>query len=181
MLLAFAHIHGEAGTPTLAIWSAMVGRNGPFVSVWRREGGRGELFPYKMIPVSPHSTSPRLRTGESMHLVCFWPSPTPRARREHQLWPSGVRWWVGMVRLFLCAEGWRLLIIIMPNDPGLASFDITPSLHGRINAPSLLLAFAHIHGEAGTPTLAIWSAMVGRNGPFVSVCRRVAFAYFHTK
>jgi hypothetical protein len=31
-------------------------------------------------------------------------------------------------------------------------FDTTPSPHGRINAPSLLLAFAHIQGEAGTPT-----------------------------
>jgi hypothetical protein len=29
----------------------------------------------------------------------------------------------------------------------------------------LLLAFAHIHGKAGTPTLGIWSAVVGRNGP----------------
>jgi hypothetical protein len=143
-----------------------------------QEGRRGK-FPYKMVPVSPHSTSLRLRTGESMHLVCFWPSPTSMARREHQLWPSGVRWRVRiMVRLFLCAEGWRFHISIQ-NDPGLASFDITPSPHGRINAPSLLLAFAHIHGEAGTPTLTIWSAMVGRNGPFVSVCRRVAFANYH--
>jgi hypothetical protein len=33
-------------------------------------------------------------------------------------------------------------------------------------SPSLLLAFAHIHGEAGTPTLGICSAVVGRNDPF---------------
>ena len=32
------------------------------------------------------------------------------------------------------------------------------------------LAFAHIHGEAGTPTLAIWSAVVGRNDPVLCVC-----------
>jgi hypothetical protein len=44
--------------------------------------------------------------------------------------------------LFLCAE-----------EVGFATFDITLSPHGRINAPSLLLAFAHIHGEAGRPTL----------------------------
>jgi hypothetical protein len=36
----------------------------------------------------------------------------------------------------------------------------------RINAPSLLLAFAHIHGEAGTPTGGIYSVMLGRNGRF---------------
>jgi hypothetical protein len=34
----------------------------------------------------------------------------------------------------------------------LASFDTTPSPHRRINAPRSLLAFAHIYGEAGTPT-----------------------------
>ena len=55
----------------------------------------------------------------------------------------------------------------MQNDPILATFDTTPSPHGRINAPSLLLAFAHIHGEAGTPTVGICSAVVGRNGPFL--------------
>jgi hypothetical protein len=47
-----------------------------------------------------------------------------------------------------------------------------PSPHRRINAPRSLLAFAHIHGEAGTPTLAIWSAMVGRNGPFLCAERK---------
>jgi exosome complex RNA-binding protein Rrp4 len=53
------------------------------------------------------------------------------------------------------------------HDPFLATFDATPSPHGRINAPSLLLAFAHIHGEAGKPTEGICSAVVGRNGPFL--------------
>jgi hypothetical protein len=38
-----------------------------------------------------------------------------------------------------------------------------------MNAPSLLLAFAHIHGEAGTPTGGIYSAVVGRNGPLLYV------------
>jgi hypothetical protein len=98
LLLAFAHMHGEAETPTLAIWSAMVGRNGPFLC---EEGVN--LFPCKMALASLASSS----------------------------------------------------------------FDIAPSPHRRINAPSLLLAFAHMHGEAETPTLAIWSAMVGRNGPFL--------------
>jgi hypothetical protein len=35
----------------------------------------------------------------------------------------------------------------MQNDPGLASFDIAPSSHRRINAARSLLAFAHIHGS----------------------------------
>jgi hypothetical protein len=95
LLLAFAHIHGEAGKPTEGICSAVVGWNGPF----------------------------------------------------------------------LCAEkGW---IISMRNDPILATFDTSPSPHGRINAASLLLAFAHIRGETGKPTLGICSAVVGRNGPFL--------------
>jgi hypothetical protein len=50
----------------------------------------------------------------------------------------------------------------------LASFiRTTPSPHRRINAPGSLLAFAHIHGEAGTPTGGVWSAVVGRHGPFL--------------
>ena len=53
----------------------------------------------------------------------------------------------------------------MQIDPILASFDTTPSPHRRITAPSLVLAFAHIQGEAGTPALGIWSALVGRKGP----------------
>jgi hypothetical protein len=51
------------------------------------------------------------------------------------------------------------------NDPIVASFDTAPSPHRRIKAPSLLLAFVHIPGEAGTPTGGIWSAVVGRNSP----------------
>jgi hypothetical protein len=61
----------------------------------------------------------------------------------------------------------------------LASFDTTPSLHSRINAPRSLLAFAHIHGEAGTPTEGIWNAVVGRNGPFL--CAEEGVDCFHVK
>jgi hypothetical protein len=65
----------------------------------------GCFFPCKiMTPFSHHLTPPRHRTGESMHLVCFWPSPTPRARRERQRGASGMRWWVGTAR-FCVQEG----------------------------------------------------------------------------
>jgi hypothetical protein len=60
--------------------------------------------PCTMTPFSHHLTPPRLRTGESMHLVSFWPSPTPRARRERQLGASGMRWWVRTAR-FCVQEG----------------------------------------------------------------------------
>jgi hypothetical protein len=59
--------------------------------------------------------------------------------------------------------------------PFLASFDTTPSPHRRINAPRSLLANAHIHGEAGTPTEGIWNAVVGRNGPFLCAEEGVDF------
>jgi hypothetical protein len=45
------------------------------------------------------------------------------------------------------------------------STDTAPSRHRRINAPSLLLAFAHVQGEAGTPSGGVGSAVVGRNSP----------------
>jgi hypothetical protein len=51
------------------------------------------------------------------------------------------------------------------NDPSFALFDITPSPHRRINAPSWLLASAHTQGEAGTPTRVIGSTLVGRKSP----------------
>jgi hypothetical protein len=63
--------------------------------------------------------------------------------------------------------------------PFLASFDTTLSPHRRINAPCSLLAFAHIHGEAATPTEGIWNAVVGRNGPFL--CAEEGVDYFHVK
>jgi hypothetical protein len=66
--------------------------------------------------------------------------------------------------LFLCAEG-GLISVSNTMTPFLASFDTTPSPHRRISAPRLLLAFAHIHDEAGTPTGGFWNAVVGRNGP----------------
>ena len=62
----------------------------------------------------------------------------------------------------------------MQNDPILVTFDTTPSPHWQINAASLILAFAHIHGEAETPALGIRSAVVSRNGP-VLCAERVDF------
>jgi hypothetical protein len=110
---------------------------------------RGSFFPCKMILLfSSHLTPPRFSTGESMQLVCFWPSPTSRARRERQEGASGVRWWVGTAR-FCVQEG---CFSRVKNDLTFASFDTAPSPHRRINAPNLVLAFAHIQGEAGTPT-----------------------------
>jgi hypothetical protein len=57
----------------------------------------------------------------------------------------------------------------MQNDPILAAFGITPSPHSRTTAPSLLLAFALIQGEVGTPSLRTRSAVVGPNGPVLCV------------
>jgi hypothetical protein len=146
-----------------------------------------------------------------MHLVCFRPSPTSRARRERQRGASGVRWWVGTAR-FCVQEGCffprvkndpifapSLLLAFVHiegeagtptggvgrvgtarfcvqegcffpckiyNDHIFASFDTAPSPHRRINAPNLLLTFAHIQGEAGTPTGGgVGSAVVGRHSP----------------
>jgi hypothetical protein len=50
----------------------------------------------------------------------------------------------GPFLLYDVQNGW--IYFHMQNAPILATFDTTPSPHGRINAPSLLLAFAHIHG-----------------------------------
>jgi hypothetical protein len=95
----------------------------------------GCFYPCKMTPVSPYLTPPRLRTGESMHPVSFWPSPTPRARRERQRGLSGVRRWVGRAR-FCVQEGcfFPCKKIMTPVSPYLTY--ITPSPHRRINAPS---------------------------------------------
>jgi hypothetical protein len=112
LLLAFAHIHGETGTPTLGICSAVVGWTGPF----------------------------------------------------------------------LCAEGVDISMpIIQTTAPfSLHLFDTTPSPHGRINAPSLLLAFAHIHGEAGTPTLGHLQCSGGSDWS-VSMCSRGGLKFCHAK
>jgi hypothetical protein len=93
----------------------------------------GCFIPCKITPFSPHLTPPRLRTGESMHLVSFWPSPTPSARRERQRGASGTRWWVGTAR-FCVQEGCFFPCKMTP--PIFASFDTAPSPHRRINAPS---------------------------------------------
>jgi hypothetical protein len=94
----------------------------------------GCFFPCKMTPFSPHLTPPRLRTGESMHLVSFWPSPTPRARRERQRGASGVCLWVGRARF--CVQEGCFFYPCKIDDPSFASFDTAPSPHRRINAPS---------------------------------------------
>jgi hypothetical protein len=101
LLLAFAHIHGEAGTPALGICSAVVGRNGSLFLC--AEGVDCHIC--KTTPFSPHLTPPHLRTAESMQLVYFWPSPTSTVRRERQLWASAVQWWVGTVRFYV-QKGW---------------------------------------------------------------------------
>jgi hypothetical protein len=121
---------------------------------------------------STHSTPPRLRTGDSMDLVCFWPSPTSMARRERQRRASGVNAVVGRNGPVLCAEG--VVDYYFQNDPVciLDSFDTTPSPHRRFNGPSLLLAFAHIHGEAGAPTEGIRSECGGGSERSGFVCRR---------
>jgi hypothetical protein len=56
--------------------------------------------------LSPLSTLPCPRTGESLHLVCARPSPTSMAMREHQLWASGVPGWVGTVRFCVQEESY---------------------------------------------------------------------------
>jgi hypothetical protein len=71
--------------------------------------GRFILFKIMTPSISPHLTPPRLRTGESMHLVRFWPSPTSRARRERQRGGVGSAV-VGGNRPVLCAGGVTFLI-----------------------------------------------------------------------
>ena len=66
------------------------------------------------------STLPCLRTCESLQLVCARPSPTSMARREHQLWASGVTVWVGTVRFCVQEEG-GFLIMMMQAPPILFS------------------------------------------------------------
>jgi hypothetical protein len=193
LLLAFAHVHGEAGTPSLRTRSAVVGPNGPVLGVkgvdynmqndpilaafgitpspHRRTTAPSLLlafahiqdnrehhlcapgvrwwfrtvrfcvwkgcfsmpfisvcgrvaFQCKTPPFLLHSASPRLCTVEPQHLVCFWPSPTSMARREHHLCAPEVRRWVRTVR-FCVWKG----CILMQNEPILAAFGITPSLH----------------------------------------------------
>jgi hypothetical protein len=72
---------------------------------------------------------------------------------------------VGRNSSVLCAGG-VLFPCKIDNLIIVASFDTAPSPHMRINAPSLLLAFAHIEGKAGTPTAGgVGSAGMGRNSP----------------
>ena len=53
-------------------------------------------------------------------------------------------------------------------DAILAVFDIAPPPHRRITTPSLIVAFAYIHTQAGTTTLGTGSAVWGRQPLSVS-------------
>jgi hypothetical protein len=170
LLLAFAHIHGEAGTPALGICSAVVGRNGPFVSNYVQKGWIS-MQNDPILATFDTTLSPHARINAPSLLLNFvhihGEAGTPALGICSAV--------VGRNGPFLtmCRRGG--FISIMQNDPILATFDTTPSPQGRINAPSLLLAFSHMHGEAGTPALGICSAVVGRNGPFLTMCRRGGF------
>jgi hypothetical protein len=126
LLLAFAHIHGEAGTPSLRIRSAVVGPNGPVLCV---EGVHFHIYLCKTTPFSLHSASPRLCTVEPQHLVCFWPSPTSMTIGNtifaHPECGGG-------------SERSGSVCISMQNTPIIVAFGITPSLHSRTTASSLL-------------------------------------------
>jgi hypothetical protein len=97
---------------------------------------------------------------------------------EAASWPPVYcQWWVGTAR-FCVQEGCFFPCKMTPYIFASLIWHQPPCLspHRRINAPSLLLAFAHIQGEAGTPTGGVGSAVVGRNSPPGSVCRRGAFS-----
>jgi hypothetical protein len=64
--------------------------------------------------LSPLSSLPCLRPSESLHLVCARPSPTSMARREHQLWASGVPGWVGTVRFCVQEESCNMMVQTHP-------------------------------------------------------------------
>jgi hypothetical protein len=175
---AFAHIHGEAGTSALGIWSARVGQNGPVLCA-----GGGVDFICRRTPLLPPlSTLPCLRTCESLQLVCARPSPTSMARREHQLF-GHLECQGGSERSgSLCRRRGGFHMQTHPPSP--TSFHTALSPHLRITAASLCAAFAHIPGEAGTSALGIWSARVGLNGPVLCagggvdfICRRTPFSH----
>ena len=62
-------------------------------------------------------------------------------------------------------------------DAILAVFDIAPPPHRRITTPSLIVAFAYIHTQAGTTTLGTGSAVWGRQPLFLGE-NRVQFNYY---
>jgi hypothetical protein len=72
---------------------------------------RSHVIWCKHTPIlSPLSSLPCLRPSESLHLVCARPSPTSMARREHQLWASGVPGWVGTVRFCVQEESCNMMV-----------------------------------------------------------------------
>jgi uncharacterized cupin superfamily protein len=155
---AFAHIYGEAGTSALGIWSARVGRNGPVLCA-----GGGVDFICKHPPIlAPFDTalSPHRRITAPSLCAAFAHIHGEAGTSALGIWSARV----GRNGPVLCAGGGVDFICNAPPH-SLASFDTAPSPHRRITAPSLCAAFAHIHGEAGTSALGIWSARVGQNGP----------------
>jgi hypothetical protein len=157
---AFAHIHGEAGTSALGIWSARVGQNGPVLCA-----GGGVDFICRRTPLLPPSfhtaLSPHLRITAASLCAAFAHIPGEAGTSALGVWSARV----GLNGPVLCAGGGVDFICrrtpLLPPLP----FHTALSPHLRITAASLCAAFAHIHGEAGTSALGIWSARVGLNGP----------------
>jgi hypothetical protein len=130
-----------------------VGTDGPLVSMCSR-GGFISMQTKQSTPFLLHLTPPRLRTGESMHLlVCFWPSFAHIHGEAGTLTEGICSALVGRNRRsvgFYVQQGWIYFHANQTIDPILATFDATPSPHGRINAPTcLLLAFIRPHPWRG--------------------------------
>jgi hypothetical protein len=171
---AFAHIHGEAGTSALGIWSARVGQNGPVLCA----GGGVDSFACQTPPhsrfIQHTALSPHRRITAPSLCAAFAHIHGEAGTPALGIWSARV----GQNGPVLCVQR-RGGFLMQQNTPILAPFGTTLSPHRRITAPSLCAAFAHIHGEAGTPALGIWSARVGLNGP-VSVYRRGGFLRMQT-
>jgi hypothetical protein len=172
LLLAFAHTQGEAGTPTESIWNALVGRNSPVLCACMR-GAFPRVKYYNDPSFASFDTapSPHRRINAPSLLLAFAHTQGEAGTPTEGIWNA----LVGRNSPVLCACMRGAFPRVKYNDPSFASFDTAPSPHRRINAPSLLLAFAHTQGEAGTPTEGIWNALVGRKSPVLCACRRGAF------
>jgi hypothetical protein len=71
-----------------------------------------------------------------------------------------------------------LLVVEHPASCSILYIYVTLEHHlhrASIRSTETFLAFAHIHGKAGTPTEAIWNAVVGRNGPLLCAEEGVDF------
>jgi hypothetical protein len=90
--------------------------------------GLVEYFRAKSWPrFSHHSTPPRLRTGKSMHVVSFWPSPTAMASREHQRWCQ-----INGASLYILHCGKLPLLHTEPDRSDLPPHLRCPSLRSRL-------------------------------------------------